>query len=269
MGLAASQARLLLLTSRRSDLEYRAQMISQRKIALSMETEQIATEYTRALNNRKLEFTYQIQENNKTTKTVDLSYSELIFGSELNNYRVVDQNGNIVCLSIEDEKDKYSAADQAKMVEMPGLAYDNWFQEALQAGTLIIEKKEQDYVKDPVYIENAPADGETAKQITKAEHDELSEEEKENYTAVSETVFRWDAQILSGMSDIASVLNTDDDNAAMAKYESKSLEVQTMDKQLDVELKQVETQLEACKSEQESVKKLIQEHAQNDFKSFA
>ena len=95
MGLAASQARLLLLTARRSDLEYRAQMISQRKIALAMETEQIANEYTRALNNRKLEFTYQIQENNKTTKTVDLSYRELLFGSELSNYRVVDQNGNI------------------------------------------------------------------------------------------------------------------------------------------------------------------------------
>ncbi len=269
MGLAASQARLLLLTARRSDLEYRAQMISQRKIALAMETEQIANEYTRALNNRKLEFTYQIQENNKTTKTVDLSYRELLFGSELSNYRVVDQNGNIVCLNKENEKGRYSAADQARMIEMPGLAYDNWFQEALQAGTLIIEKKEQDYVKDPVYIENAPAAGAQPKQLSKAEFDALPEADKAKYTAHSETVFRWDAQVLSGMSDIASVLNSDDDNAAMAKYESKSLEVQTMDKQLDVELKQVETQLEACKSEQESVKKLIQDRAQNDFKSFA
>ena len=268
MGLAASQARLLLLTARRSDLEYRAQMISQRKIALAMETEQIANEYTRALNNRKLEFTYQIKENNKTTKTVDLSYKELMFGSELSNYRVVDQDGNIVCLNKEQEKGRYSPADQARMKELSGLAYDNWFQEALQAGTLIIERKVQDYVKDPIYVETAPAAGAEPKQLTKAEFDILSEQEKAKYVAQSETVYRWDAQVLSGMSDIASVLNSEDDNAAMAKYESKSLEVQTMDKQLDVELKQVETQLEACKAEQESVKKLIEDRAKNDFKTF-
>ena len=41
MGLAASQARLLLLTARKSDLEYRAQQITNTEMILAMQTEQM------------------------------------------------------------------------------------------------------------------------------------------------------------------------------------------------------------------------------------
>ena len=58
MGLAASQARLLVLTARKSDLEYRAQNITNRKLLLSAQTEQIATEYTKKLNNRQMRFVF-------------------------------------------------------------------------------------------------------------------------------------------------------------------------------------------------------------------
>ena len=42
MGLAASQARLLLLTARKSDLEYRAQQITNAEMILAMQTETVA-----------------------------------------------------------------------------------------------------------------------------------------------------------------------------------------------------------------------------------
>ena len=54
MGLALSQARMLLLTARKSDLEYRAQAISQRKINLAMQTEQLANDYSNAMQNLSL-----------------------------------------------------------------------------------------------------------------------------------------------------------------------------------------------------------------------
>ena len=47
MGLASSQARLLMLTARKSDLEYRAQTISQQKINIARQQTQLATEYNR------------------------------------------------------------------------------------------------------------------------------------------------------------------------------------------------------------------------------
>ena len=56
MGLAASQARLLLLTARKSDLEYRAQCITNTEMVLAMQTEQVAREYSNKISNTALFF---------------------------------------------------------------------------------------------------------------------------------------------------------------------------------------------------------------------
>jgi hypothetical protein len=55
MGLASSQARMLLLVGRKSDLEYRGQMINQRRMNIAWQTERIAKEYTDAMSNMRLE----------------------------------------------------------------------------------------------------------------------------------------------------------------------------------------------------------------------
>lgn len=54
MGMSASQARLLTLTARLSDLEYSAQNISNTKIRLADQTEDAATAYSEALNQQML-----------------------------------------------------------------------------------------------------------------------------------------------------------------------------------------------------------------------
>lgn len=54
MGMSASQARLLTLTSRMSDLEYSAQSISNTKLRLADQTEDAATAYSDALDLQKL-----------------------------------------------------------------------------------------------------------------------------------------------------------------------------------------------------------------------
>ena len=59
MGFAASQARLLLLTARKSDLEFRAQQITNSEMILAMQTEEIAREYSNALSNQTLKFNGQ------------------------------------------------------------------------------------------------------------------------------------------------------------------------------------------------------------------
>lgn len=55
MGLAASQARLLFLTRRLSDLELRAQVISNAKIRLADESTAASNEYSRALDKKKIQ----------------------------------------------------------------------------------------------------------------------------------------------------------------------------------------------------------------------
>ncbi|MDD3149441.1 MAG: hypothetical protein PHV68_01280, partial [Candidatus Gastranaerophilales bacterium] len=54
MGLAASQARLLMLTSRQSDLELKGQIINQRRLKLAYEMEQISSDYTEKISDTNL-----------------------------------------------------------------------------------------------------------------------------------------------------------------------------------------------------------------------
>ena len=56
MGFAASQARLLLLTARKSDLEFRAQQITNSEMLLAMQTEEIARDYSNKLSNQTLKY---------------------------------------------------------------------------------------------------------------------------------------------------------------------------------------------------------------------
>lgn len=104
MGLAASQARALLLVARKSDLEYRSQCLTQRKMVLAQQTEQLAKEYSTKISNRKLRFVYNLNGEDGRTQTEDLTYYSL--GAEnqkfVGTYRLVNAYGAIIVAS-EDE----------------------------------------------------------------------------------------------------------------------------------------------------------------------
>ena len=57
MGMSASQARLLFITSRMNDIELKSQQISNTKMRLAAESEQVANAYTTALNKTMLKVT--------------------------------------------------------------------------------------------------------------------------------------------------------------------------------------------------------------------
>lgn len=84
MGLSASQGRLLLLTARRSDLEYRAQQISQKRLILSQQLEEISLEYENATSNRQMKInlygTDKDENGNAINRTMNLTYAALISG---------------------------------------------------------------------------------------------------------------------------------------------------------------------------------------------
>ena len=53
-GITTGQARLMTLTARQHDLELRAQQISAKKMIMAMQSQQVATEYSDALNRNKM-----------------------------------------------------------------------------------------------------------------------------------------------------------------------------------------------------------------------
>lgn len=95
MGLAASQARLLTITARKSDCEYRSMAYSHQKIALSRDMNIVSAEYQDSLNKTKLVYDFY----GTGDKTTPLSYSLLMKPSKLNDYMpmpLTDSAGRVV-----------------------------------------------------------------------------------------------------------------------------------------------------------------------------
>ena len=95
MGLAASQARLLTITARKSDCEYKSMAYSHQKIALSRDMNAISSEYEAALEQTKLAYDFY----GSGDTTTPLSYGLLMSPSVLNDYMpspITDKSGRIV-----------------------------------------------------------------------------------------------------------------------------------------------------------------------------
>ena len=80
MGLSAAQARLLTITARKSDCEFKSMGFSHEKIALSREMTDISNEYQNSLNLTKMVYDFY----GNGDKSTPLSYNLLMTPSQLN-----------------------------------------------------------------------------------------------------------------------------------------------------------------------------------------
>lgn len=108
MGMSASQARLLAITSRINDIEFKSQQISNIKIRLADESEEVANAYTKALGKQKITInTYE----NSNKVSYSLNSSNLSKVADVVQLR--DKSGNKVDLS----KMKFSESELYEMLE--------------------------------------------------------------------------------------------------------------------------------------------------------
>ena len=95
MGLAASQARLLSLTSRISDNELRSQSITAAKMGLAHETAEASRKYINSLNQN--EFIYRTYDQNGDKCYVPCTGAQLsTYGPLKNQYCLVNPKGQIM-----------------------------------------------------------------------------------------------------------------------------------------------------------------------------
>lgn len=302
MGLAASQARLLLLTARRNDLEFRAQMITQQKLALAMETEQFAIAYSEALSDKRLMFTCWQDGNggkNDGQMSVELSYDAIssgVFGdaNAASAYLVVDNStGKYVIPSNMSEEEQINFVDRNGLVDKKpyqccptggtwqfGEKEEKTEGEGENAVTTIVvkantAKKQEDAYKKKCkefaqnnLIKQDNLDNNALFQTKLQNGSYVLQKRTPNQSDDGYTGYEFSNVSLAGATNIKDVLFTENDPQAAAAYDSQTKMIQSKDKMLDVQLKQVETQLEAVKSEQESVKSLIKDRAGKDFKAF-
>ena len=145
MGISASQARLLTITARLTSNEYESQQISNAKMRLATQSEQVSREYIAALNTKCLQFmTYDAQ---GAAITQDLTANAIYQYTEMKNqYMLVNNSGQALVSSIDaknfknsatldDFLEKYNIAkvfktatlgENAKKLQEQNAAYEAW-----------------------------------------------------------------------------------------------------------------------------------------------
>ena len=120
MGMAASQARFLGLTARKSNNEYQVQQINQQRLSLADQMSEITKNYNDKISNRIFRY------NDGSDNLKQLTYWDIVnpIDDEIhpgNSYRIVDKNGNQIVPNypIGDETirakiDKYNITEDAK-----------------------------------------------------------------------------------------------------------------------------------------------------------
>lgn len=100
MGLAASQARLLSITSRLSDNELRSQTITNAKMSLATKTSDASSQYMNALNSTQLMFSTYDASGNKMTQRLS-AVSLATYGELKNQYGVINNAGQIMVSEVD------------------------------------------------------------------------------------------------------------------------------------------------------------------------
>ncbi len=133
MGLSASQARLLSLTARLSDLELQAQQISNSKIRLATQSGEAAQKYNNALDSEKM-LICSGYNNNGTTAYEGLGYSNLVGPDSplLSQYCLCD-NANKVLVTQEQAKAFKNSNSVEEFCELMGAGYTTSYANGITA----------------------------------------------------------------------------------------------------------------------------------------
>lgn len=126
MGMAASQARLLSITSRIADNELRAQIVNNSKMRLATESSKVSEQYVSALNDATMMMSnYDVNGNSQTQK---LTYNALTAYSAHNNqYGLVNANGKLLVSEGEARNFVAAGGDIDAFLEAHGLEYTSTY----------------------------------------------------------------------------------------------------------------------------------------------
>lgn len=248
MGLASSQARLLLLTARKSDLEFRAQQITNSEMILAMQTEEVAREYSLKLSNQ-------------TLKYINASDSSEIEISALTLNSVTGKNGAGMKLQVfvgktDENPDGFAdwvsdGHDEISYTDKDGntITEDEY--------SKLSEADKANYTKNTVHV--GATNNYSGREI-------LAGIQNGTMRIISESGEEVDA--ING-TNFSVAYDTSDDAQADAEYRRKTASIQIKEKRLQMDLSQVETQQKACETEIDSVKKIMDKNIERTFKVFS
>jgi len=283
MGLSSSQARLLNLTARMHDIEYKAQNLEAQKLQMANESRQVYQEYEAALNKQKVQFK-QIGADG-SANYVDASVSTLLAAG----YKIKILSGNVW---YDFKKDNTTDATNAKTkwasysttattVTVTALS------DYTHAGTVVTGtdnknyKLAQDAAKGATtisgYVETiAPSTGDTDVGSKLGSIDFTDEEVLRNLVEAGFIVFEKPmsgggyAEVnIATDTSLQEVTDEVDLKKAEAKYEADMRKINAKDKKFDTDLAAMEAERNAIKTEMETLKTVAKDNVDRTFKLFS
>lgn len=249
MGLASSQARLLLLTARKSDLEYRAQQITNSEMILAMQTEEVAREYSVKISNQTILFMSTDKE--QSTQKISASLLASLAGGNGYKLQYKDADGHFY---------DWSATTTTPKVYMSADGSGDYI-DATKYQSLTADEKAK-YNSTPVDRPGGAIQG-----LDDFDGQEILEGIKNGTMQIVNA--NGEVQDLNGNNSFTTTYYTDDDREAEAEYDRKTASIQVKEKRLQNDLNQVETQQKACDTEIDSVKKVMEKNIERTFKVFS
>lgn len=185
MGLSASQARLLSITSRLSDNELRTQTITTAKTALAGKTSQASREYLAALDETNMYFSTYDSDGNKT-RTPLTGFCLTEYAPLKNQYGIINADGQIL-VSETDAQNYLESANIAEFLEKYGFENAFRYEEKTQINEGAYQTAMDGYRDEyNAWIEKEPP--RTITQVVQEAYDEVIESWTEYTEPWTETV---------------------------------------------------------------------------------
>ena len=277
MGLAASQARLLNLTRRMHDIEYKAQNLEAQKLQMANQSKAVYTEYENALNKQKVQFK-QIGADG-SANYVNASISTLLDAG----YTIKILKGNSwIDFARYNDKTLQELSTETGEVDKditPTAAYNN-----VPVGGYAKEDDGKTYVVTEVDDAGKPTKGTLlvdTKDADLAKIDVTSEEVLRNMVEAGFIVFEKptretdeDGNIKFEEVNIATDTNLQEVpdelqlKKAEAKYEADMRKIDAKDKKFDTDLAAMDAERNAIKTEMDTLKSVAKENVDRTFKLF-
>ena len=244
MGLSASQARLLNLTARMHDIEYKAQNLEAQKLQMANESQQVYSEYETALNKTKIQ-------------QKDISQSGATFFKNVTAQTLKEAGYSFEVAVGTFKGEVYSKMGDAitRLQDSGSVSQDGTFVGTNEQVTNFIN---EGYIvlvkvldKDNKRVENF-TDGAKLEDIQKAE-------------ATSGT-YEVNVATDTGLQEVTDEVDL---KKAEAKYESDMRKINNKDAKFDTDLAALESERNAIKTEMDTLKSVAKDNVDRTYKLFS